>query len=255
MTQMAASGIVMSAVVFWWTLHDDIPALYPTVDLFTAPFLAKIAVIVDETLNHDHLTLSHKSSTSSLSATATTAVDNTQDDYFWGTFTVLASLALVGSGTLILLSSMFKLVNLGAFLPSAVLSGFFTAVGVLTWTLGFQVDSGGHSIGSVIGSGDTTLMMHSLVHHLPSVLVASVMRYLGPKHPFGVVLCIFATVGLFYLWMLVFGVSMQDMVELGWFWSASDFTGGSSSGSSTGSTSTSTSMNTMVSKRQARQGG
>ena len=44
---------MFASVIYWWSLADDIPALYPALDLFTAPFLANLAAVVDETLYQD----------------------------------------------------------------------------------------------------------------------------------------------------------------------------------------------------------
>jgi len=112
MTKTAASGIIFAAAVFWM-VSDDVPALYPTVDLFTAPFLANVAMIIDETLYEDE-----------------NVSEDDNDAMFLATFVLLSSTALVVSGSLLGLSSVFKIANLGSYLPSAVLSGFFAAVGV-----------------------------------------------------------------------------------------------------------------------------
>jgi hypothetical protein len=204
MIKMASLGIIFGAPVYWLNI-GSIPALYPTVDLFSAPFLADIAAIVDETLHNDP----HVSDE-----------DNVQ--MFLGSFTFLASLAIFISGFLLVLASVFRLANLGAYLPFPVLSGFFAAVGVLTWTLAFKVDTNGKSFGTVFFSGDGDLMYKSFIHHLPSVLIAATMKYLGPKSPFYVIGLVFGSVGLFYVIMFVFGISMEEAVEREWFWSSAD---------------------------------
>jgi hypothetical protein len=204
MIKMASLGIIFGAPIYWLNI-GSIPALYPTVDLFSAPFLADIAAIVDETLFNDPNVSDE---------------DNVQ--MFLGSFTLLASLAIFISGFLLVLASVFKLANLGAYLPFPVLSGFFAAVGVLTWTLAFKVDTNGKSFGFVFFSGDGDLMYKSFIHHLPSVLIAATMKYLGPKSPFYVIGLVFGSVGLFYLIMFVFGISMEEAVEREWFWSSAD---------------------------------
>jgi hypothetical protein len=204
MIKMASLGIMVGASVYWFNI-GSIPALYPTVDLFSAPFLAEIAAIVDETLFNDP---------------NVSEEDNVQ--MFLGSFTLLASLAIFISGFLLVLASVFKLANLGAYLPFPVLCGFFAAVGVLTWTLAFKVDTNGKSFGTVFFSGDGELMYNSFKHHLPSVLIAATMKYLGPKSPFYVIGLVFGSVGLFYVIMFVFGISMEEAVEREWFWSSAD---------------------------------
>lgn len=97
MIKMASLGIIFGAPVYWLNI-GSIPALYPTVDLFSAPFLADIAAIVDETLFNDP---------------DVSEEDNVQ--MFLGSFTLLASLAIFISGFLLVLASVFKLANLGAY--------------------------------------------------------------------------------------------------------------------------------------------
>ena len=203
MTKMAALGTIFGAPVYWSQLLD-IPALYPTVDLFTAPFLANIAVLVDEALYNDP-----------------DVSDEQVDMMFLGSFAFLTCLAVALSGALISLASVFKLANLGSYLPFPVLCGFFAAVGVLTWTLAFKIDAG-LTIGQVLGSGDLTVLLRAFWHHLPSVLVAGIMKYLGPKSPFYVVGLVAGTVASFYVYMCVAGVSRQEMIDAKWFWASSD---------------------------------
>ena len=191
-TKMAAIGIICGATVFWAGLSDDMPALYPTVDLFTAPFLANVAAVIDETLYKDP-----------------DVTEEGSDEMFLATFGLLASMALLLSGALLWLASVFKLANLGSFLPSAVLAGFFAAVGVLTWTLAIKVDTNGVTIGQIASSGDWNIIRNALIHHAPSVFVGLSMKILGPKHPFYVVALIFATTAAFY-------VVSKSCVDLEW---------------------------------------
>lgn len=67
-------------------------------------------------------------------------------------------------------------------------------------------------------------MATAFFHHLPTVIVASVMKYLGPKNPFYVIMVVFFTIGLFYVVMFVTGVSLDDAREMGWFWSHHELT-------------------------------
>lgn len=176
------------------------------VDLFTAPFLANIAIVVDEAINNDPLIAS----------------DQNTDQIFLTTFCTLTAISLFISGTLLVASSAFKLANLGSFLPYPVLAGFFAAVGVMTWTLAFRIDANGRSVGEVFYSGDWDRIVSCCLHHLPSVVVAGFMKYLGPKHPFYVVGVLFCTIGIFYVAMFAFGLSRQTMIENEWFWSEDD---------------------------------
>jgi hypothetical protein len=205
MSKMSASGVMFASFVYWWSLSDDVPALYPAVDLFCAPFLANLAVIVDDTLYNDD---------------SVSPQDN--DTVFLATFTFLTCLGLTITATLLMLASVFKLANLGAFLPSPVLSGFFAAVGVLLWTLAVKVDTSGMSVGQVIFSGDWAVVKYALVHHAPSLAAACAMKYLSPKSPFYVVAVIVSMSALVYLYMAIAHLGLEDMVQAGWFWSKSD---------------------------------
>ena len=205
MTKTAALGIICGAWGFWLSLSKDIPALYPTVDLFLAPFLANLAAGVDAALKSDP-----------------NVAQEDNDGIFLTTFVVLSGIGMMISGTLLVLSTVFKLANLGSFLPFPVICGFFSAVGVLTWTLAVAVDTGGKSVGSILFSGDMALIWHSLLHHLPSVVVAVIMKWLGPINPFYPVMTVCLTVGLFYAVMFATGVSLAEAKEMGWFWSHDD---------------------------------
>jgi hypothetical protein len=202
MTKTAALGTLAASPVYWMRLNQDVPALYPTADLFLAPFLAKLALIVDQTLADDDSIMKK---------------DN--DIAFLVSFGVLTAIGTCMSSFLLLAASIFKLANLGSYLPFPVICGFFTAVGILTWTLAINVDTGGTSIATILKSGDIDMIRHFLLHHIPTLIVAGLMKYLGPKNPFFVCLVVVLTVGLFYLFMLVTGTSLGEMKEEGWFWS------------------------------------
>ncbi|KAG7357640.1 cyclic nucleotide-binding protein [Nitzschia inconspicua] len=205
MTKTAALGTMAASPVYWLTLSSQIPALYPTADLFLAPFLAGLALIVDQTLADDP------------SVTVLSKQDN--DAIFLATFGVLTAIGISLSSCLLMAASVFQLANLGSFLPFPVICGFFAAVGILTWTLAVNVDTDGQSISKIVTSGDTHLIMYALVHHVPTVIVAGVMKYLGPKHPFFVVMVVCVTIALFYCYMFVTGTSLEEMTTNGWFWS------------------------------------
>lgn len=95
-TKMASLGIILGSEIFWLKLRKEIPALYPSVDCFAAPFLANIAAVVDNALFNDSNVMRE---------------DN--DEYFFATFGFLLSLSLIISGTLLILASYFKLANVG----------------------------------------------------------------------------------------------------------------------------------------------
>jgi hypothetical protein len=200
--KMSAVGILFSAPVFIWFLGDSVPCIYPTTDLFLAPFLADLAHTIDQELYKHGL----------------------QDDnvVFLETFAAVAGAGLLLSGTLCVLASRVKLANLGAFLPYSVLCGFFTAIGLLMWTLAFGVDTGGKKIAPVLLSGDWTLIGHCLLHHLPSLVVGTACYFLGSQHPYLVVTLVVGTIFGSYVLMFLTGTTHVEAQEMGWFWMSSD---------------------------------
>lgn len=201
MAKLTCVGIFAAGPFYIARLGNDVPAVYPSVDLFLAPFLASAAAKVDQALADD-----------GLSGATSNAV-------FFASYTVLAAIGMLSAGTLLLLAATFKLANLGTFLPYSVLCGFFSAVGVLLWALSFSVDTNGLTWQHVFFSGDTELILNSLLHHLPSLVVGILMNILGPKHPFYVILLIIITVTVFYTTMFFTGMSSEEAQEEKWFWS------------------------------------
>ena len=205
MTKTAASGVLFASPVYLLLWRSSNISVSPATDLFLAPFLAKLAAIVDQVVARD-------------------VPPEDQEEVFLSTLTVLSGLGMVGSAGLIVLSSKFKMANLGAFLPFPVLCGFFTAIGIMTWSLAFHVDSGGKKIEAVLGSGDGALILRSFLHHLPSMLTAILMRWLGPKNSMSTTALIVATIVTFYVVMAITGTSLNQAVEAGWFWPRSELT-------------------------------
>lgn len=185
-------------------------------DLFLAPFLANLALIVDQTLS-DGMSLSTDDAAGT--GTGIVVTKENYDAIFLATFGVLTAIGFLLSSCLLVAASLFKLANLGSFLPFSVICGFFAAVGILMWTLAVNVDTGGKSVGMILTSGDWELWRYALTHHVPTLAVAGLMKYLGPKNPFFVVAVVFATVALFHVVIFVTGTSMEEMTETGWFWS------------------------------------
>ena len=185
MAKQTAVGIFVSCPFMITRLgNPDIPALYPSVDLFLAPFLAEAASIVDYQLCEEYK-LSNPSTTTTGTAIVTRPDDEDDEEdgttaaaasdhddksvdvadndgggggkggeecpyskeLFFGSFGVLTSIGMSIAGLALKLASLpnMKLANLGSYLPFSVLCGFFSAVGVLMWALAFNVDSGGHS--------------------------------------------------------------------------------------------------------------
>lgn len=129
LARTAALGILTAGPVFVFELGDQIPAIYPASDLFLAPFLAKVAATIDEVLHQHGLA--------------------DDDRLFFAAFTAVTGFGLLLSGLMCVVAARVKLANLGALLPYSVLCGFFTAIGILMWTLGFSVDTG-HKVGDVV---------------------------------------------------------------------------------------------------------
>ena len=202
MTKTAALGTLAASPIYWYRLSHEIPALYPTADLFLAAFLAKLAAIVDQTLSDDPSVTKHEN-----------------DAVFLASFGVLTTIGTAMSACLILAAGVFRLANLGSYLPFPVICGFFSAVGIMTWTLAINVDTGGQTIEKIIGSHDSELVRYALLHHIPTIVVAGFMKYLGPKNPFYVCLVVVVTITLFYVFMFVTGTTLEEMKEDGWFWS------------------------------------
>lgn len=204
MTKMAASGVIFVSPIYIHFLGNEIPAQYPTTDLFLAPFLAKLAVIVTDTLAADD-----------------NYTDGDESSHvFLSTFCVLTSIGMMGSGVLILLATTFKLANLGSFLPFPVLCGFFSAVGVILWTLALGVDTGGKTVAQVLSSGEAFL--NAVVHHGPSLITGTIMKIYGPSNPFFSSYVIAATIVSTYAVMFFTNTSLEDAREAGWFWTHHD---------------------------------
>ena len=221
MAKWTAIGIFASCPVLIHRLGRDIPALYPSVDLFLAPFLAEAARVVDQSISQDF--------------EATSGDDGQQQmtlQLWFGSFAVLTAIGMALAGSFLLLAATFKLANLGTFLPYSVLCGFFSAVGVLLWALAFSVDMSGQTWQQVFFSEATSaaLVMKALAHHLPSLAVGILMNRLGPKNPFFVILLIVLTTCLFYVVMLITGTSLEEAQEAQWFWSYEELTTTSAGG-------------------------
>ena len=202
MAKLSAVGILGCGPFYIWRLGNAIPALYPSIDLFLAPFLAQAAALVQESLNNND--------------------EDPSPESFLASFCVLVGIGMLLSGILLQLAATFKLANLGTYLPYSVLCGFFSAVGVLLWALAFSVDTSGVSWKQVVMSRDPQLVWLSLLHHCPSLVVGILMNRLGPKNPFYVILLIVLTITLFYTVMFMTGTTLEQAQHDQWFWSAAD---------------------------------
>mmetsp|Transcript_25689 Transcript_25689/g.60414 ORF Transcript_25689/g.60414 Transcript_25689/m.60414 type:complete len:1133 (+) Transcript_25689:154-3552(+) len=198
LAQLAALGVIVAGPVMIYQTSPQIPAVYPASDLFLAPFLAHMAADVDQTLYEYKLQ------------------DNSQ--VFLATFTALLVSSMALSGLWCLAAARIRLANLGHFLPNPVLTGFFTTIGILMWTLGFSVDSGGLKLRQVLMSGDWNVISTAFLHHLPSFLIGLAMHVTNPIHPSLVIGWLVLTILGAYTLMGFLGVDLQTAQENSWFY-------------------------------------
>eukprot|EP00548_Thalassiothrix_antarctica_P002690 CAMPEP_0194131942 /NCGR_PEP_ID=MMETSP0152-20130528/2550_1 /TAXON_ID=1049557 /ORGANISM="Thalassiothrix antarctica, Strain L6-D1" /LENGTH=1098 /DNA_ID=CAMNT_0038826841 /DNA_START=116 /DNA_END=3412 /DNA_ORIENTATION=- len=199
MIMMTSSGVLFASPIFIYMLGDEIPAQYPSTDLFLAPFLAKLAIEVSDTLKDEGYD------------------SNTQA--FLATFSVLSSLGMLGSGILTYLASTFKLADLGSYLPYPVLCGFFTSVGILLWTLAISLDTG-ISVRHVLSSMENIQL--TLIHHGPSLIAGCVIKIYGPRNPSFIIYAVGALMVLPYLIMWATNTNQNEAQLNKWFWSSED---------------------------------
>lgn len=235
-----ALGILVSCPWLVYSL-EGIPALYPSVDLFLAPFLARAAAAVDECLVEDL-----RSGALTLNLTLTLEQDPGEVDYdpiqsealtrlWFGSFAVVVAFGLFLSGSLLLLASRIKLANLGTYLPYGVLCGFFSAVGILLWKLALRIDAPppysnynshnhnhSNTAAAEVATEEWGALLLLLLHHLPSVAVGLAMNRLGPRHPFFVAGLVLCTIGAAYATLYATGTSLEEARAGGWFYSPSD---------------------------------
>ena len=216
-TKMAALSSILVGPMLTSQFHQQLPSLYPCLDLFLAPFLAQLATIVEDSLrdaimnnnnNHDHWS-SHMSIQS-------------QKDYnmmFLNTFAILSGMGMILSGILCFLGSQFKIANIGNFLPHAVLCGFFSSVGIMIWSLAFSVDNNGLVL------SDVTLdnALSTLFHHIPSFVMGCIMWWIGAKSPVFILQMIGASIAVVYCIMGLTGTTLEQAQDMGWFWTGADF--------------------------------
>eukprot|EP00533_Pseudo-nitzschia_delicatissima_P009297 CAMPEP_0116086564 /NCGR_PEP_ID=MMETSP0327-20121206/4920_1 /TAXON_ID=44447 /ORGANISM="Pseudo-nitzschia delicatissima, Strain B596" /LENGTH=1288 /DNA_ID=CAMNT_0003577619 /DNA_START=153 /DNA_END=4019 /DNA_ORIENTATION=- len=223
MARYTALGIIVSCPFLVYSLSDmpkrvGIPAMYPSADLFLAPFLAEAAAIIDKTIMDDWnsgLILGHDNNNNNNNNDIIGEDDELFLTRLWfGSFALVVSFGMFAAGSLLILASKIKLANLGTYLPYGVLCGFFSSVGILMWKLAITIDTPTDSYADKKPHWKVVL-----THHLPSLLVGIAMNQLGPKHPFFVTGLIILTVGVFYGVMLAMGISREEAQRAGWFYS------------------------------------
>jgi hypothetical protein len=137
----------------------DYPALYPCLDMFMAPFLAQIAVDVDESL------VRMRPPQGGGGGGGDAEYDDDDAAAFLATFAALNALGMMSSGLLCALAGKVRLANLAGFLPFPVLCGFFSSVGLSIWLSAFKVDAG-TTVGRALADGT---IVEKLGRHVPSV--------------------------------------------------------------------------------------
>ena len=177
-------------------------AFYPTLDIFCVPFLAQQAIIVDEMLFQEG--------------------NENDDDKFLTTFCLLSGLGVVLSGLMNILVTRFRLANLGNFLPYPVMCGFFSAVGLMVWSLAFSVDTDGKQIGGVFFGGNFNEIKDCMAHHIPSIITAACMVSLGPNKGYLPLITIGTMVSVYGI-IFASSSNLEDARNQGWFWRPEDF--------------------------------
>jgi hypothetical protein len=214
--RVSTMGAIAAIPLMLVGIGSEFPALYPTVDLFLAPFLMKAAQIMDEHMHQQKLNF--LASSSLLQADIP---HNLTDEAFLATFIMITSIGMLMTAFGNYVASRFKLANIGAYLPYAVLCGFFSFVGVTLWTLAISVDTG-MGIGQILFSGSWSTVGSCCMHHFPGAVVGISMYIFGPKFAILVPTLIMIVIFVVHLFMFVCGVSLETAQEHGWFWTGDD---------------------------------
>ena len=211
--KMATLSSFVTGPILVYVFRNDIPALYPTLDLFVVPFLVQFANIINDT------------SSATLSYSKMGEMEKTS--HFLNTFAILSGIGMIFSGLLCFLASKFKLANIGVFLPYAVLCGFFSSIAILLWTIAFSIDNNGMTIQQLfkshVESESTIDAFQALRHHIPSLLAGLIMFHLGSKNSAWILHLVYLSAALVYVVMGITGTTLEQAQELGWFWKHDDF--------------------------------
>ena len=201
MANMTCFGSLIVIPILIVVLGGDYPALYPCLDMFMAPFLAKMAIDIDEVL----VVVQQQQVEGE-------EVDDT--DVFLATFVALNAFGMVVCGVLCVLASHVKLANLALFLPYPVLCGFFSSVGLSIWMSSFKVDTG-ITVQNLWGAEHRLFL---ILKHVPSIVSGIVLYFLAPKSPLYLIGIIACTIALAYSTMALTGISLEYAQSLGFFW-------------------------------------
>jgi len=184
MTLLSTTGSLICGAVTIFTLKKSFPALLICTDLFTAPLVVNIA-------------------------TKITTHDKT---VFLPTLTVAISIGLSLTAILCILSLRFKILNFNNFLPSQVVSGLMSGVGVSILLLACRLDTG------------ETLLNKKSLYHIPSFVVGAFIFGLGRKSPFVLPAAMLLVTGAaYFVTYVVFDVDLKRARQLGFFWTPEMF--------------------------------
>ena len=209
--KLCIMGVVAGVPLLLTGLSAEHPALYSVFDLFLAPFLAEMGSIVDSSMYEQ----SHRTGEAAVSP------EKYSDAAFLTTYTFLVGIGLTLTALGTFLATHVKLANIGEYLPYAVLCGFFSTVGVTLWTLAISVDTG-LQIQTILFSKNWDIASTSLIHHLPSALIGTVMYECGPRNPLLVPFLALSVVAVSHLAMFLCNVSLEEAQRNNWFWTAED---------------------------------
>lgn len=209
MALMGCVGTLVTAPLITLVLGFDYPAPYACLDMFLAPFLAKMAADVDEVLVQMR--------------GASSFGHAVHDDMgvFLATFVALNAFGMALSGVLCILASRIKLANLAGFLPYPVLCGFFSSVGISVWMSAFKVDTG-VGVQKVIASRNVKYICAEFIRHIPSLVGGVALYIFGPRKIGYLIGIILATVVLAYFLLFVTNITIGDAQEMGFFWKSSE---------------------------------
>lgn len=203
MVRVSAIGPLLGGPIFLYLLGGTYPALYPMLDVFPAPFFHSMAAIVDQDL---------------------VEIGKADDDIlFLNTFCLLSSLSLILTGVLILIGTKVKVANLASFLPYPVMSGFFTAIGFLCWTLAFAIDTSGKNVWSVLFSGNIQLIVTCMKHHIGSLVTGASLSIFGTRNSLYIPILLMLPSVFLYSNMFLRNITLEQAQNDGWFWHEKDF--------------------------------
>ena len=202
---MAATGSIMSGLTTIIILGKKYPTLLVTPDLFTVPLILSIANKISPSSSSPHEVLA--------------------------TLTVAISLSLGLTGLLGMFSLKIRILNFGSFLPSQVIGGLMSVVGVGTFRLAWKISTDAITVST---------KEKVLLHFLPSVIAGLLIYSLQGRSPYILPGSILFMTSMAYLFVAISADGMDLAKDRGFFWASEEFSYRFANSTST-STSTSTS--------------